>query len=103
MSRKLRVLVTGQSPRPDVEARVALEAPGIEFRLSGALDGMSRTDINGSTWRCSDADVLPAKLASEEITPVARGLVADRLSASLQIRGAHAFVVDYVLSDPSSL
>jgi protein AroM len=83
----LRVLVTGQSPRPDVEAQVALEAPGIEFRLSGALDGMSRADINGSTWRCSDADILPAKLASGEISSAARGLVADRLSASLQTRG----------------
>jgi hypothetical protein len=64
MSRTLRVLVTGQSPRPDVEAQVTLEAPGIEFRLSGTLDGMSRADINGSAWRCSDADILPAKLAS---------------------------------------
>jgi protein AroM len=86
MSRTLRVLVTGQSPRPDVEAQVALEAPGVECDLAGVLDGMSRADIKGSTQRCSDADILPARLASGEITPVARGLVADRLSASLQTR-----------------
>lgn len=87
MKRTLRVLVTGQSPRPDVEAQVALEAPGVEFCLAGALDGISRADINGSTWRCANADILPAKLASGEITSVASGMVADRLSATLQIRG----------------
>jgi hypothetical protein len=87
MSRTLRVLVTGQSPRPDVAAQIALGAPGVECHVAGALDGMSHADIKGSTQRCSDADILPAKLASGEITPVARGLVADRLSARLQTRG----------------
>jgi protein AroM len=87
MKRTLRVLVTGQSPRPDVEPQVALEAPDVEVRLTGALDGMSRADINGSTCCCADADILPAKLASGEITSVARGMMADRLSVSVHTRG----------------
>jgi protein AroM len=87
MNRTLRVLVTGQSPRPDIEAQIVREAPGLEIRLAGALDGVSPAEISASTWRCSEADTLFARLASGETTPVARGLVADRLAAGLQTRG----------------
>jgi protein AroM len=87
MNRTLRVLVTGESPRPDIETQIALEVPGAEICIAGALDGMSRAEINASTWRCSDTDILFTRLASGEIARVARGLVADRLSVSLQTRG----------------
>jgi protein AroM len=84
MNRTLRVLVTGQAPRPDIEAQIALEAPGLEFRLEGALDGMSLAEINASARRCSEVDILFTRLASGETTQIARGLVADRVTASLQ-------------------
>lgn len=84
MNRTLRVFVTGQSPRPDVEAQIALEAPGLEFRLTGALDGMTPAEIRASTSRCSETDTLLTRLDSGETTEAARGLVADRLAAGMQ-------------------
>ncbi|MFN7633602.1 MAG: AroM family protein, partial [Acetobacteraceae bacterium] len=38
----LRVLVIGQSPRPDIEAEITAAVPGVAILLQGALDGWSR-------------------------------------------------------------
>ena len=41
----MRVFVSGQSPRPEVEAEIAAAAPGLAIQLEGALDGMTRDEI----------------------------------------------------------
>src|SRR5260370_7234829 len=44
---RMGVVVIGQSPRPSVAAEIAaVLSPGIIIELRGALDGMSRTEID---------------------------------------------------------
>src|SRR5260370_35346616 len=43
---RIGVVVIGQSPRPSVAAEIAaVLSPGISIELRGALDGMSRAEI----------------------------------------------------------
>ena len=45
--KRMGVVVIGQSPRPTVKAEIeAVLSPGIEIELRGALDGMSRAEID---------------------------------------------------------
>ena len=45
--RRIGVVVIGQSPRPDVAAEIAaVLSPGMTIELRGALDGMSRAEID---------------------------------------------------------
>jgi protein AroM len=45
--RRMGVVVIGQSPRPSVAAEIsAVLSPGISIELRGALDGMSRAEID---------------------------------------------------------
>lgn len=44
---RMGVVVIGQSPRPSVEAEIAaVLSPGMEIELRGALDGMTRAEID---------------------------------------------------------
>jgi protein AroM len=45
--RRMGVVVIGQSPRPSMQAEIAaVLSPGISVELRGALDGMSRAEID---------------------------------------------------------
>jgi hypothetical protein len=101
MSQTLRVLITGQSPRPDIEAQAALEVPGVEIRIAGALDGMSRAEINASTWRCADADILYTTLESAEIVQREGWLPIGAVGQFADPRSDTA-VVDHGLPEPPS-
>ena len=44
---RMGVVVIGQSPRPSIAAEIsALLSPGVAIELRGALDGMSRAEID---------------------------------------------------------
>jgi protein AroM len=80
---KLGVVVIGQAPRPDVEAELRLvlgPAPAIE--LVGALDGMSRAEIDGLTPHGSD-DTLFTKLPSGDGVVISKAAVTRGIQGQL--------------------
>jgi protein AroM len=79
---ELRVITIGQSPRPDLEAEIARAVPGLRVRLEGALDGLSRAEIDGLRPR-NDADTLFTMLPSGEGVAVSKAAVTERLRARL--------------------
>jgi protein AroM len=83
----LRVLVIGQSPRPEVEAEVAFAVPGLDFVLEGALDGMSRQEIARDAAPRDDADTLFTILPSGEAVTLSKSVVAARLAEKLVTGG----------------
>jgi hypothetical protein len=67
MRRKLRVLVTGQTPRLDVLTRLSLAASDHDIRIEGALDDMGSDQIVRHMAPRSDVDALRVKLSSGEV------------------------------------
>ena len=80
---KLGVVVIGQAPRPEIEHELRLvlgDGPVIE--LVGALDGMSRAEIDRLTPRGSD-DTLFTKLPSGDGVVISKQAVARGAQARL--------------------
>lgn len=80
---RLGVVVIGQAPRPEIEAELRLvlgDAPAIE--LVGALDGMSRAEIDRLTPDGSD-DTLFTKLPSGAGVVISKRAVARGAQARL--------------------
>jgi len=84
MSEPLRVLVIGQSPRPEVEAEIAAAVPGLPIRLEGALDGMTRAAIARDAAPRHPADTLFTVLPSGEATEISKAAVTERLAGRLE-------------------
>jgi protein AroM len=80
---RVGVVVIGQSPRPDIEAELRLvlgPTPAIE--LVGALDGLSRAEIDRLTPDGSD-DTLFTKLPSGDGVVISKQAVARGAQAAL--------------------
>lgn len=88
MSASLRVFVIGQSPRPEVEAQIAAAVPGLPFTVEGALDGMTRAEIDRDAAPRSDADTLFTVLPDGSKTKLSKEVVTARLAEKLKQGGA---------------
>lgn len=90
---RLGVIVIGQSPRPEVERELRrVLGAELPIRLVGALDGMTRRDIDGLAPSGSD-DTLFTRLPDGEGVVVAKRAVADgvqRRLAELEAAGVDA-------------
>jgi protein AroM len=80
---RMGVVVIGQSPRPSIAAEIsAVLSPGVTIDLRGALDGMSRAEIDTIRPR-DDADALFTLLPNGEAIRISKKAV--ELRASLQL------------------
>src|ERR1700739_3533690 len=81
--RRIGVVVIGQSPRPLVAAEITrVLSPGMTIDLRGALDGMSRAEID--TIKPTDgADTLFTLLPSNESVVISKKEVETRAAAQL--------------------
>ncbi|MFN6954451.1 MAG: AroM family protein [Acetobacteraceae bacterium] len=79
----LRVLVIGQSPRPDVEAELVAAVPGLRVALHGALDGWTREEIAAIPPEY-DADALFSILPSSEKVVISKKAVTARFAEMLR-------------------
>ena len=80
---RMGVVVIGQSPRPSIAAEIsAVLSPGIAIEMRGALDGMSRAEIDAIAPR-SGADALFTLLPNGEAIRISKKAV--ELRASLQL------------------
>jgi protein AroM len=79
----LRVLVIGQSPRPDLEAEIAAAVPGLRVALQGALDGWTREEIAAIPPE-HDADALFSILPSGEKVVISKQAVTARFAGLLR-------------------
>jgi protein AroM len=80
---RLGVVVIGQSPRPDVEAELRLVlGPALAIELVGALDGLSRAEIDRLTPDGSD-DTLFTKLPSGDGVVISKQAVTRGAQAAL--------------------
>lgn len=75
----LDVFVIGQSPRPEIEAEIGAAAPALNVRIRGALDGLSRAEIEGLRPR-SDADALFTILPGGDRVVLSKTAVGRRLA-----------------------
>ncbi len=78
----LQILIIGQAPRPDLEAELRAAAPGLRYRIAGALDGLTRTEIATLAPR-DDADTLFTILPSGESVTISKADVTRRLLAKI--------------------
>ena len=98
MTRGLRLgaLVIGQSPRPDVERELrAVLGEDIEIDLRGALDGLSRAEIDRLTPD-TDADALFTHLPSGDDVTISKRAVIKHGEVALRAlveQGLSAVVV----------
>ena len=93
---RLGAMVIGQSPRPDVEAEVR-KAIGvdIEIDLRGALDGLSRAEIDGVAPE-NDADTLFTRLPGGDGVRISKAAVirhGEAVLAKMMKEGHDAVVV----------
>lgn len=79
----LRVLVIGQSPRPDVEAEITAAVPGLPIALQGGLDGWTREQI-ATIPPGYDADALFSILPSGEKVVISKKAVTKRFADLLR-------------------
>ncbi|MEJ0069883.1 MAG: AroM family protein [Pseudomonadota bacterium] len=80
---KLGVVVIGQAPRPDVEAELRLVlGPALTIELVGALDGLSRAEIDRLPPHGSD-DTLFTKLPSGDGVVISKTAVTRGIQAAL--------------------
>jgi protein AroM len=81
--RRLGVVVIGQSPRPTVAAEIAaVLSPGIAIELRGALDGMSRAEIDAIP-PADGADALFTLLPNGDNVRISKKAVEGRASSQL--------------------
>lgn len=76
----LDVLCIGQSPRPDLEAEIAAAVPRLPIRLRGALDGLSRPELDALRPR-DGADTLFTTLPDGHGITVSKAAVTERMRA----------------------
>ena len=80
---RMGVVVIGQSPRPSIAAEIsALLSPGVAIELRGALDGMSRAEIDAIPPR-DGTDALFTLLPDGDAVKISKRAV--ELRASLQL------------------
>jgi protein AroM len=78
MSDALGVIVIGQSPRPEVERQLRLVlGEALPIRLVGALDGMTRRDIDGIAPSGGSDDVLFTRLPGGEGVVISKRAVTE--------------------------
>jgi protein AroM len=76
----LNVVCIGQSPRPDLEAEIAAAVPGLPVALRGALDGLSRAELDRLPPIDGD-DTLYTTLPGGEGIKVSKAAVTARMKA----------------------
>ena len=84
MHATLRVLIIGQSPRPEIEAQIAAAVPGLSMTIEGALDHMSREELARDAAPRSDADTLFTVLPDGDTTTISKEVVTASLAKKLQ-------------------
>lgn len=81
--RRMGVVVIGQSPRPSMEAEIsAVLSPGTTIELRGALDGMSRGEIDAIP-PTEGADALFTLLPNGDNVRISKKVVEGRANAQL--------------------
>lgn len=81
--RRMGVVVIGQSPRPSVQAEIAaVLSPGVAIELRGALDGMSRDEIDAIP-PLDGADALFTLLPNGDNVRISKRAVEGRANAQL--------------------
>jgi protein AroM len=81
--RRMGVVVIGQSPRPAMQAEIAaVLSPGINVELRGALDGMSRAEIDAIP-PLDGADALFTLLPNGDNVRISKKAVEGRANAQL--------------------
>src|SRR5215471_9189418 len=81
--RRMGVVVIGQSPRPTIAAEIAaVLSPGISIELRGALDGMSRAEIDAIP-PFDGADALFTLLPSGDNVRISKKAVEGRAGNQL--------------------
>lgn len=81
--RRMGVVVIGQSPRPSMEAEItAVLSPGVSVELRGALDGMSRAEIDAIP-PLDGADALFTLLPNGDNVRISKKQVEGRANAQL--------------------
>src|ERR1700676_1818554 len=80
---RMGVVVIGQSPRPSVESEIgAVLSPGLTIELRGALDGMTRAEIDAIA-PCDGHDALFTLLPNGDAVTISKKAVEAR--AAIQI------------------
>ncbi len=93
MTRRLGMLVIGQSPRTDVQAQMqVLVGADVAITLRGALDGMSRAEIAAIPPR-DGMDTLFTKLPSGEGVTISKHVVEARAKTALSAMRGEGFTV----------
>jgi len=81
--RRMGVVVIGQSPRPSMQAEIAaVLSPAVTIELRGALDGMSRDEINAIP-PLDGADALFTLLPNGDNVRISKKAVEGRANAQL--------------------
>jgi len=81
--RRMGVVVIGQSPRPAMQAEIAaVLSPGVSVELRGALDGMSRAEIDAIP-PVDGADALFTLLPNGDNVRISKKAVEGRANAQL--------------------
>ncbi|WP_407159319.1 AroM family protein [Bradyrhizobium sp. STM 3557] len=81
--RRMGVVVIGQSPRPAMQAEIAaVLSPGVSIELRGALDGMSRAEIDAIP-PVDGADALFTLLPNGDNVRISKKAVEGRANAQL--------------------
>jgi protein AroM len=82
--RRLGVVVVGQSPRPEIVAELRhVIAPGIGIAVRGALDGMTRAEIDGLT-PADGHDALFTRLPSGDAVKISKHAVEERARSVIE-------------------
>lgn len=79
----LPVFVIGQAPRPDLAAEIAAATPGLSIAMRGALDGLSRAEIDTLAPR-DGADTLFTILPDGGAVAISKAAVTARMTAMLE-------------------
>ncbi|NQW08533.1 MAG: AroM family protein [Alphaproteobacteria bacterium] len=94
---KIGALVVGQSPRPEIEAEIhALAGGSIDLDLRGALDGLSRQEIDALTPE-SAADTLFTRLPNGDGVRISKRRVVEHGTAKLEALAAAGYDVTLVM------
>jgi protein AroM len=88
----LGLVTIGQTPRPDYEAAFRENAPGVDFRVIGALDGLTADEIEALSERPGDFPLhgLLADGSTCDIQQETLGPLVDQCMRDLVANGATA-------------
>jgi len=79
---RLAVFTIGQAPRPGLLAEIAAAAPGLDIDLYGALDGLTRAEIDRLGPQKA-SDVLFTALPDGAAVTISKAAVTERLRGRL--------------------